>query len=121
MIESPGWNANHCACFVSPASFLFFRSKDAVSKKDMKKSCIQCSSILQSLKILLLFFVLSLFVAFRAVFFDIHAFRMFFLVPGADVVFFAANRAFESDTVSHSLTSSLIPADYTMSHLLQSR
>ena len=54
---------------------------------------------------LLLFFVLSHFVAFRAVFLDGHTFRMLFLVTGTDVVFIAANRALESDTISHAVSS----------------
>lgn len=47
------------------------------------------------------------FVAFWAVFLNIHALRMFFLVPGTDIVFIATFRTFKSDTVSHGLASSL--------------
>lgn len=65
--------------------------------------------------------MLGLFVAFRAVLFNIHTFRMFFLIAGSDVVFFAADRTFKRDTVSHNLTSSLIPADYTITSACQSR
>lgn len=50
-------------------------------------------------------FMLGFLITFRAVFFNVHTFRMFFLVPGSDVVLITANRAFKSDPISHSLAS----------------
>lgn len=72
-----------------------------------KNAFFKTKKKLQKLQRLFLLFVLCHFIAFRAVFFNIHAIRMFFLIPGADIVFVTTLRAFESDTVSHCLTSSL--------------